>query len=252
MRVCDFGCNLSMYEQAWDFYLFFSLPLVQVSSPGKSLNLYPSNEYEVLPSGREAHWEVVERILFIYAKLNPGIAYVQGMNEIVGPIYYTFATDPNSQWKGQSQVSLFACFFMNKSPNRAVCDVWIGKLLRGWTGSQMVFLSRLEHAEADTFFCFTNLMSENRDNFIKSLDDSQCGITYKMESVYSMLKDKDLELYLKLVSELSVFICSYIKLCFDESFFFQIKFWKCEQSTTAVCMFSLIALKLWFWSNLEG
>lgn len=42
-------------------------------------------------------------------------------------------------------------------------------------------------------------MSENRDNFIKSLDDSQCGITYKMESVYSMLKDKDPELYLKLV-----------------------------------------------------
>lgn len=56
-----------------------------------------------------------------------------------------------------------------------------------------------EHAEADTFFCFTNLMSENRDNFIKSLDDSQCGITYKMESVYSMLKNKDMDLYLKLV-----------------------------------------------------
>ncbi|KAI4793689.1 hypothetical protein KUCAC02_032559 [Chaenocephalus aceratus] len=128
--------------------------VTNVSSPGKSLNLYPSNEYEVLPSGSEAHWEVVERILFIYAKLNPGIAYVQGMNEVVGPIYYTFATDPNSQWK--------------------------------------------EHAEADTFFCFTNLMSENRDNFIKSLDDSQCGITYKMESVYSMLRERDLELYLKL------------------------------------------------------
>lgn len=73
----------------------------QVSSPGKALNLYPSNEYEVLPNGCEAHWEVVERILFIYAKLNPGIAYVQGMNEIVGPIYYTFATDPNSQWIGK-------------------------------------------------------------------------------------------------------------------------------------------------------
>lgn len=73
---------------------------MQVSSPGKSLNLYPSNEYEVLPNGSEAHWEVVERILFIYAKLNPGIAYVQGMNEIVGPIYYTFATDPNDEWKG--------------------------------------------------------------------------------------------------------------------------------------------------------
>lgn len=60
--------------------------------------------------------------------------------------------------------------------------------------------SRPEHAEADTFFCFTNLMAEIRDNFIKSLDDSQCGITYKMEKVYSTLKDKDMELYLKLVS----------------------------------------------------
>ena len=42
-------------------------------------------------------------------------------------------------------------------------------------------------------------MAEIRDNFIKSLDDSQCGITYKMEKVYSTLKDKDVELYLNLV-----------------------------------------------------
>jgi hypothetical protein len=33
-----------------------------------------------------------------------------------------------------------------------------------------------EHAEADAFFCFTNLMAEIRDNFIKSLDDSEHGI----------------------------------------------------------------------------
>ncbi|XP_055516199.1 TBC1 domain family member 13 isoform X1 [Leucoraja erinacea] len=125
--------------------------VTNVCSPRKTTS---ANEYEVLPNGCEAHWEVVERILFIYAKLNPGIAYVQGMNEIVGPVYYTFATDPNTEWK--------------------------------------------EHAEADTFFCFTNLMSEIRDNFIKSLDDSQCGITYKMENVYSTLKEKDMDLYLKL------------------------------------------------------
>ncbi|KAM5331062.1 TBC1 domain family member 13 isoform 2-T3 [Glossophaga mutica] len=128
--------------------------VTNMSSPHKTLAPASPNEYQVLPNGCEAHWEVVERILFIYAKLNPGIAYVQGMNEIVGPLYYTFATDPNNEWK--------------------------------------------EHAEADTFFCFTNLMAEIRDNFIKSLDDSQCGITYKMEKVYSTLKDKDVELYLKL------------------------------------------------------
>ncbi|XP_069465290.1 TBC1 domain family member 13 isoform X2 [Ambystoma mexicanum] len=128
--------------------------VTNVSSPHKAAACHAWNEYEVLPNGCEAHWEVVERILFIYAKLNPGIAYVQGMNEIVGPIYYTFATDPKSEWK--------------------------------------------EHAEADTFFCFTNLMAEIRDNFMKSLDDSQCGITSKMERVYSSLKDTDAELYMHL------------------------------------------------------
>ena len=33
----------------------------------------PSN----IRPGEEAHWEVVERILFIYAKTNKGIGYVQ-------------------------------------------------------------------------------------------------------------------------------------------------------------------------------
>lgn len=159
--------------------------VLQVSSPGKALNLYPSNEYEVLPNGCEAHWEVVERILFIYAKLNPGIAYVQGMNEIVGPIYYTFATDPNSQWKGNA--IFFSAQEFTWENRRVIC----------------VDFAHVEHAEADTFFCFTNLMSENRDNFIKSLDDSQCGITFKMESVFSKLKEKDTELYMKLVKNKS-------------------------------------------------
>ena len=57
---------------------------------------------------------------------------LQGMNEILGPLYYTMATDPDTSWS--------------------------------------------RHAEADSFYCFTNLMAEIRDNFIKSLDDSVCGI----------------------------------------------------------------------------
>lgn len=52
-----------------------------------------------MEEGKEAHWEVVERILFIYAKLNPGQGYVQGMNEIIGPIYYTLASDTNLEHK---------------------------------------------------------------------------------------------------------------------------------------------------------
>ena len=47
----------------------------------------------IMEVGQEAHWEVVQRILFLYAKLNPGQGYVQGMNEIIGPIYYVLASD---------------------------------------------------------------------------------------------------------------------------------------------------------------
>lgn len=32
------------------------------------------------------------------------------------------------------------------------------------------------HAEADAFYCFQNLMSEIKDNFIRTLDYSDCGI----------------------------------------------------------------------------
>lgn len=56
-------------------------------------------QYKCLQNA-EAHWEVVERILFIFSKLNPGVNYVQGMNEVIGPIYYVFASDSRPDWKG--------------------------------------------------------------------------------------------------------------------------------------------------------
>lgn len=40
----------------------------------------------------------------------------------------------------------------------------------------VIIIVSTENVEADAFFCFTNLMSEIRDNFIKTLDDSACGI----------------------------------------------------------------------------
>lgn len=128
-------------------------------------------DYKELSDGKEAHWEVVQRLLFLYSKLNPGVKYVQvrqyslltytfsgsrekrlrsrcdvinqprlpkldayfqGMNEIIGPIYYVFATDPDPEWAA--------------------------------------------YAEADAFFCFQNLLSEIKDYFIKTLDSSTVGI----------------------------------------------------------------------------
>ncbi|KAJ6638098.1 TBC1 domain family member 13 [Pseudolycoriella hygida] len=113
----------------------------------------PEN-YEAMEEGQEAHWEVVQRILFLYAKLNPGQGYVQGMNEIIGPIYYIFASDPIVDYR--------------------------------------------EFAEADCFFCFTALMSEIRDFFIKTLDESEGGIKQKMTKLSILLKEKDLEVWNRL------------------------------------------------------
>lgn len=102
--------------------------------------------YSAMENGKEANWEVVERMLFIYAKLNPGQGYVQGMNEIIGPIYYVFASNEDHS----------------------------------------------EFAEADCFWCFTALMSEIRDFFIKSLDESENGIRGMMNKLARMLEEKDL------------------------------------------------------------
>ncbi|XP_066149005.1 TBC1 domain family member 13 [Euwallacea fornicatus] len=112
-----------------------------------------SEDYAPMEEGQEAHWEVVERILFLYAKLNPGQGYVQGMNEIIGPIYHAFASDPDVKFR--------------------------------------------EFAEADSFFCFTNLMSEIRDFFIKTLDETDHGINTIMSTLLLRLKNFDLDVWLK-------------------------------------------------------
>ncbi|KAI3384562.1 hypothetical protein SNEBB_003629 [Seison nebaliae] len=59
-------------------------------------------------NGDEAHWEVVERILFIYSSLHTG--YVQGMNEILGPIYYVMATSKDKDSKKFAEPDSFWCF----------------------------------------------------------------------------------------------------------------------------------------------
>lgn len=101
----------------------------------------------------EYHWQVVARVLFIYAKLNPGHGYVQGMNEIIGPIYYVFSQDTKSN------------------------------MFKG-------------HSEADTFWCFTELMSEIRDLYNSQMDsDRQSGVISMMTKLTNLLSQEEPELY---------------------------------------------------------
>jgi len=118
------------------------------------------DQYKPLAKGEEAHWEVVERILFLYYKLNPGVRYVQGMNEVLGPLYYALASDNDIEWAA--------------------------------------------YAEADTFFCYQNLISEIKDHFIKKLDNSTVGIESTMQRMMNVLDKIDTKLYKYLFDELQL------------------------------------------------
>ncbi|GBO20843.1 TBC1 domain family member 13 [Araneus ventricosus] len=55
-----------------------------------------------------------------------------------------------------------------------------------------------QYAEADTFFCFTNLMSEIRDFFIKTLDHSASGIGAMMKRLMDMVEEHDFNIWQRL------------------------------------------------------
>ncbi len=62
----------------------------------------------------ETHSDVIERIIYIYSKLNKEVSYVQGMNELIAPIYYCFCMD-NTVSLENVEADTFWCFtFMMK------------------------------------------------------------------------------------------------------------------------------------------
>nr|KYP67783.1 TBC1 domain family member 13 [Cajanus cajan] len=95
--------------------------------------------------------EALKNVLIIFAKLNPGVRYVQGMNEILAPLYYVFKNDPDEE-------------------NAAF-------------------------AEPDAFFCFVELLSGFRDNFVQQLDNSVVGIRSTITRLSQLLREHDEELW---------------------------------------------------------
>ncbi|XP_058103265.1 uncharacterized protein LOC131246844 isoform X3 [Magnolia sinica] len=45
----------------------------------------------------KSNQEALRHILIVFAKLNPGIRYVQGMNEVLAPLFYVFRNDPDEE-----------------------------------------------------------------------------------------------------------------------------------------------------------
>ncbi|KAK6279261.1 Rab-GAP-TBC domain - like 8 [Theobroma cacao] len=99
----------------------------------------------------KSNQDALRNILIVFAKLNPGIRYVQGMNEILAPLFYVFRNDPDEEMAAA--------------------------------------------AEADTFFCFVELLSGFRDHFCQQLDNSNVGIRSTITKLSQLLKEHDEELW---------------------------------------------------------
>lgn len=91
--------------------------------------------YSDSPFFHEHNRHVLARLLFVFGKLNGGLQYVQGMNELIAPLLYVFA---EAEGELDKEVSI--------------------------------------EVEADTFFAFTNLMSETRDLFLRQMDSTSSGL----------------------------------------------------------------------------
>lgn len=65
------------------------------------------------------HIDILVRILFIYAKQNPSIGYVQGMNEIVSKVYQCYLNDNNFVFSSHLEADTYNSFsiFMSKIKN---------------------------------------------------------------------------------------------------------------------------------------
>ncbi|XP_071736350.1 uncharacterized protein [Rutidosis leptorrhynchoides] len=102
----------------------------------------------------KANQDSMKNILMIFAKVNPEIRYVQGMNEILAPLFYVFKTDPSDDYEDYA-----------------------------------------EDVEADTFFCFSALISDFRDNFSQQLDNCIVSIRSTISRLSQLLKQHDEELW---------------------------------------------------------
>ncbi|RLN25076.1 TBC1 domain family member 13-like [Panicum miliaceum] len=109
----------------------------------------------------KSNQESLKNVLLIFAKLNAGIRYVQGMNEILAPLFFVFRSDPDDK--------------------------------------------NAKFAEADSFFCFIELLSGFRDNFCQKLDNSAVGIRGTLAKLSQLVAKYDAELqhHLEITTEVN-------------------------------------------------
>ena len=113
----------------------------------------------------------LSRALFVFAKLNPGVRYVQGMNELIAPLYFVFATaggDDGGRCGGEASSVAVA------------------------TATPPPLPHPITPAEADAFYGLVALMAECRDWFVPALDgDASGGVRAALANLAAALRAAD-------------------------------------------------------------
>ena len=68
------------------------------------------NFVSTLTKNLETNADVMNRILFIYAKIHQDVCYVQGMNDLLAPIYYCFSIDNDPDNKNFVEADSYIAF----------------------------------------------------------------------------------------------------------------------------------------------
>ena len=100
----------------------------------------------------QRRYAAVERVLFVWAKLNKGVRYVQGMNEIVATLYFVLANDSNEEWACEAEADTYFLFNTLMVEMR---DIFVPDLDHADTGiqgriSNMIALLSLHDPEVDS------------------------------------------------------------------------------------------------------
>lgn len=129
----------------WNQYFQESEILEQIDRDVK--RTHPDKSFFSAKSNQES----LRRILIIFSRLYPSVRYVQGLNEVLAPLFYVLKNDLDT--------------------------------------------SNSTSAEADTFFCFVELISGFKNNYCKHLDNSRVGIRSILSKLSQLLKKHDEELW---------------------------------------------------------
>lgn len=121
---------------------------LEMQSETKKSDLRPDDLAKYI----DTHADVLHRILFIYAKLNPGVKYIQGMNEVLAVLYYCYVVNDYSEDDDEEPI-----------------------------------IPSMYH-ESDLFFSFSNIMVELRDGFLRELDKEQNGIQGRIKKYSDIMK----------------------------------------------------------------